>query len=577
MAPSNSGHMASERPERMSKLLDDLEQRRHLTADQREELEHRMKWMRESLEDAILSFQGVDERILLDSLMRVTGLPAASMAHADISSDAVDRVPARTAVGFHVMPLRWEQDALILAINRFPDPAEEDRLRVLLDCPVRFELATFREISESIGYFYGHGLSVFLELSGEDPSHPETSGSSPRGGDAGTGVREFVDSLLRDAVEMGATDIHFEPFGEDLRLRYRVDGVLQVIPLPRGVGTYRKAIISSLKVMAQLNVAEHRLPQDGRFSIDVGHRPYDVRMSILPSQYGETANLRILNRMPEQLGLNDLGLRDEQTDLFHRLLQHSNGMILCTGPTGSGKTTSLYTALKQLNQEDRKIITLEDPIEYKIHGITQMQVHGQIGFSFVSGLRSVLRHDPDVILVGEVRDTETASICISASMTGHLVLSTLHTNDAASAVTRLRDMGVEPYLIASSLQGVVAQRLVRRLCPVCREPHPAPPHVKRELEAYFPERTSFDSLYRARGCPECLFTGYRGRLALFEILEMTESLRALSAQDVSGARLRDAALEKGMTTLRQNGWTTALEGTTTVEEVLRVTDDIRRD
>ncbi|MBN1558168.1 MAG: type II/IV secretion system protein, partial [Lentisphaerae bacterium] len=479
-------------------------------------------------------------------------------------------VPPRVATRYNVVPLHFRDEVLTLASDRVHDVREEDHLRALLERPIEWSLCRRREVAESIKHYYGVGIQTFVE-SGMGEAR---GGTTPSEGARGTGeesrhVAGFVRHVIADAVRNDATDIHIEPYENKLRLRYRVDGVLQPVSLPRGVERYQRAVVSSIKIMAQLNIAERRLPQDGAFSLDVDEASYDIRVSILPSRHGETVNLRILNRRAEFLDLGQLGLPRRELNVVQDIIAQPHGVVLFTGATGSGKTTSLYAALAWLNQAERKIITIEDPIEYQIQGISQLQVNPVIGFTFASGLRSVLRHDPDVVLIGEIRDAETASIAVSASLTGHLVFSTLHTNDSAGALPRLIDMGVEPYLVASSVLAIIAQRLVRRVCKACREPHAIDPLVLERIRAEGePDEATF---VHGRGCPDCRFTGYNGRRALFEILVMNDELRSLVVEHAPSTRIMQLAVSQGLTTLRRYGWTLAREGITTVEEVLRVT------
>ena len=553
--------------DRLAKCLVD---RGHVTPDVMEELEHRMRWLKEPLDDLLAKDPRVPESTTLELLGEITGFPLVTMAEQRIEEEAVHAMPGRVAAHYRVMPVRLEGETLVLASARVQDVRDEDHLRMLLDHPVRWVLCLAREVEESIKHYYGVGIETFLKA-GLEENGPRGEGGVVGGeGDETRHVAEFVRHILEDAVRNGATDVHLEPFEGRLRLRYRVDGVLYPVALPRGAARHQRAMVSSVKIMAQLNIAERRLPQDGAFRFDVSEQAHDIRVSILPSRHGETVNLRILNRAAVFLDLRSLGLRDDQEAVMTDVLSLPHGIVLFTGPTGSGKTTSLYAALAWLNQTERKVITIEDPVEYQIAGITQIQVHPQIGLTFASGLRSVLRHDPDVVLIGEIRDAETASIAVSASMTGHLVLSTLHTNDSAGALPRLIDMGVEPYLVASSVQGVIAQRLVRLVCRSCKEPSIPDPR----LMACIREETGVQdevTFMQGRGCPDCRFTGYSGRRAVFEMLVMDDDLRGLVVERASSLLIMNRAVAEGLATLRRNGWRLAMDGETTVEEVLRVT------
>jgi type II secretion system protein E len=386
----------------------------------------------------------------------------------------------------------------------------------------------------------------------------------------GASIVRFVNQILTEAIELRATDVHIEPFEETLRVRYRIDGVLQEASVAPEVKQFQAAIVSRLKILSKLDIAEKRVPQDGRIKILIAGREIDVRVSVIPMLYGEAVVLRLLDRSSVLLGLDKLGMSPRDLDIMRMILERPHGIILVTGPTGSGKTTTLYAALSRINDIQRKIITIEDPIEYQLHGVNQIQVSRKAGLTFASGLRSILRHDPDVVLVGEIRDTETAEIAIQASLTGHLVFSTLHTNDAPSALTRLVDMGIEPYLVASSLEAVLAQRLVRVVCPDCKEPL-----GKNEMA---PLRQRFGeelprTLYKGRGCRQCQGTGYRGRIGIFEMMLVTDDIRSRILENASAPELRKVAANQGMRSLRDDGFRHLHEGRTTIEEILRVTKD----
>jgi general secretion pathway protein E/type IV pilus assembly protein PilB len=385
-------------------------------------------------------------------------------------------------------------------------------------------------------------------------------------------IIKFVNQVLSEAIDRRATDVHFEPFEDALRVRYRVDGVLQEANIPPEVRQFHPAIVSRLKILSHLDIAEKRLPQDGRIRLKVSGREVDVRVSVIPMLHGEAVVLRLLDRGAMLLGLEHLGMADRDREIFERILAMPHGIILVTGPTGSGKTTTLYAALSRINDVSRKIVTIEDPIEYHLRGINQIQVSSKAGLTFARGLRSILRHDPDVILVGEIRDRETAEIAVQASLTGHLVFSTLHTNDAPGALTRLVDMGIEPYLVASSLESVLAQRLVRLICKNCKETFPA--EDVEALKRQFGDEAP-DVLYWGRGCRECQGTGYRGRTGIFETMLVTGGIRGMILERTSAGEIRKTAARQGMMSLREDGWRLVRAGRTTVEEVLRVTTDER--
>jgi general secretion pathway protein E/type IV pilus assembly protein PilB len=379
-------------------------------------------------------------------------------------------------------------------------------------------------------------------------------------------VVKLVNELILEAVDQLASDIHIEPEEDDLVVRFRVDGILQLQPMPPEIQRFRAAIVSRLKIMAKMNIAEKRLPQDGRIRITVRGREVDVRVSVIPMLHGEGVVMRLLDKSRSTLSLDAVRFPQELRHSWERLIRRPHGLILVTGPTGSGKTTTLYSSLCDIRRPDIKIVTIEDPVEYNLRQISQIQVQSQIGLTFAAGLRSVLRHDPDVVLIGEIRDAETAISAIQASMTGHLVFSTVHTNDAASTFTRLIDMGIEPYLVASTLQGVLAQRLVRRLCNHCRTPW-APTASDIPADCHTPVG---QTLWKASGCRECRNTGYSGRIAIFELLLTENRTRALCMDRADASTIRENAVKQGMQTLRQNGWERVLAGQTSLDELVRV-------
>jgi len=437
-------------------------------------------------------------------------------------------------------------------------------------------LARERDILDTLNTYYADGASEeraagsevgeveYLEEDQEDVEHLRDLASEAP-------VIRLVNAWIARALEQRASDIHIEPFEKELRVRYRIDGILHDIDAPPR--NLQAALISRVQLMAKLNIAERRLPQDGRIKLRMLGREIDLRVSTLPTLYGESVVLRILDRASIVVSLDSLGFPTDTLTAFDKLINRPYGMILVTGPTGSGKTTSLYGALDKINSPDKKIITIEDPVEYQLRGVNQIHVKPQIGLTFANGLRSIVRQDPDVIMVGEIRDYETAEISVQAALTGHLVFSTLHTNDAGGAVSRLLEMGVEDYLLASSLLGIMAQRLVRTLCRHCRRP--AEVGVQREENG-----TSTNGLnaiptaaYEAQGCEECAMTGYRGRSGIFELLMVNEGARQLILKHASAEAIKNFAVSQGMRTLREDGWRKVREGTTTVAEVLRVTQD----
>ncbi len=557
------------RAEIHSRLAEGLIEGGYLDRDRMDELDHRATWLEMSLERVVLDEGVITEAGLLEMLARITGVPVMDMGKVKLERRALNTVSVKTIVAYKIMPVSIKNGVLTLAADHVWDVTDEDHLRVILGYTIDWVLCSSKEINECIKHYYGVGVETFLQLKNARDSRNGVSVKATD--DAGEDVPAFVREIIRDAIMIDATDLHIEPGENSLKVRYRIDGVLQEFPLPEGVEKYSRPIISSVKIMAQMDIAEHRIPQDGRFDIDMDKDSFDIRVSVLPMQFGETLNLRILNRQATFLDLKQLGLADAEYARLEGLITLPYGMVLFTGPTGSGKTTSLYAALEHLNSDERKIITLEDPVEYQIEGITQMQMDARIGFTFASGLRSVLRHDPDVVLIGEIRDAETADIAVSAALTGHLVFSTLHTNNSAGALTRLLDMNVEPYLVASGLDGVVAQRLLRMICPHCATRIDMDDALHEELKKFFPSLEIKPEIYQGRGCPHCRFTGYHGREPVFEIMEMDDELRAMTIQHTATTEMMRRMVDKGLTTLRHNGWGKVLEGRTTVEELLRVT------
>lgn len=494
----------------------------------------------------------------------------------DIPKDVVAKVPARFATHYRFVPIQERNGTLVVAVSDPLNAQLLDDIRLVLKQRVEAVVATPEEIERTITALFGVGADTVERILRDSESVGAVVNLDAADGGANLGddnidasIVKFVNELLSEAIRMGATDIHIEPFEEQLRVRYRIDGVLHQVPTPGTIRGFHSAIVSRLKIMANLNIAERRLPQDGKIRASLGDEHFDLRVSVLPTPHGETVGLRILNRASMFLTLEQLGFLPDDLRLFESFLRRPHGMILITGPTGSGKTTTLYAALSKLNRLEHKIITIEDPIEYQLPGITQMQVLPQIGFDFSTALRHMLRHDPDIMLVGEIRDYETAEMAIRSSLTGHLVFSTLHTNDAAGVVSRLTDMGVEPYLVASTMIASAAQRLVRCVCERCAEPYMPEPELLRQFHASAAELQDMP-FRRGKGCNACRNTGYRGRMAICEILPFTSDIREMTAQRASPGAIRRKACEAGMKTLAQAGWIRVRQGKTTIEEVLRV-------
>ena len=498
----------------------------------------------------------------------------------DIPPEIIDRVPARFVTHYGFVAIEERNGAFVVAVSDPLNPSLLDDIRLVLKKRIEAVVTTPEEITRATKELYGVGADTMERILHDDGRagsvvNLESANISADLGDDSidASIIKFVNELVLEAIQSDTTDIHIEPFEEQLRVRYRIDGILHQAPTPPSIRGFHSAIVSRIKIMANLNIAEKRLPQDGKILASFGDSQYDLRVSILPTPHGETVNIRVLSRSSMSLTLAQLGLQSADLKLFDTFITKPHGIILVTGPTGSGKTTTLYAALGKLNKLDRKIITIEDPIEYQMTGISQMQVLPRIGFDFSLGLRSMLRHDPDIMLVGEIRDYETAEMAIRSSLTGHLVLSTLHTNDAAGAVTRLIDMGVEPFLISSTMIASVAQRLVRRICAECSEEDDPDLLVLQEEFGIAPGPRPEGEFRRGRGCEHCRHTGYRGRIAIYEILPFTSEVKELTVQRATALDIKRKALKQGMRTLRASGWARVCEGGTTIEEVLRVTAD----
>jgi general secretion pathway protein E/type IV pilus assembly protein PilB len=483
--------------------------------------------------------------------------------------------PARILLRDELLPLRRVNGGGVeVATSRLFATQALDTLKTMTGLRLKPVLAPSEAIQREMKKHLGVGADTIDTLDEEAPLQvvdedaDESTDLDSAAEDAS--IIRFVNQVLRDAVDLRASDIHLEPFEDELRIRYRIDGVLQEIPVPAQIKRFQPAIVSRVKILSHLNIAEKRLPQDGRIKIRLDESEVDIRVSVIPMLHGEAVVLRLLRQSAALRGMGELGMDERSLRSFRRVLGLPHGIVLVTGPTGSGKTSTLYTALQEINDAVRKIITIEDPIEYQLKGINQIQVSEKAGLTFARGLRSILRHDPDVILVGEIRDEETAQIAVQASLTGHLVFSTLHTNDAPGALTRLVDMGVEPYLVASSLEAVLAQRLVRILCARCKEEdtRPAAQTFKTQLGLNGDTR-----IYRAVGCRDCRQTGYHGRRAIFEWMDVDHEIRRLILKNVSSDVLRQAAQRSGMRSLAEDGWRLVRLGVTTPEEVLRVTKE----
>jgi type II secretory ATPase GspE/PulE/Tfp pilus assembly ATPase PilB-like protein len=542
-----------------------------LTLDKLGEIQGRAAVTLQGVDRLLVQEAIVNETDLLKAFSEASGIPFHNIGDFRIEQEAIEKVTAKVALRHRIVPLTFQDGILKLAVSRVPNLTTVDGLRMVLDAGIEFVLCPESDVSMSLTHFYGLGAETIDQLIAEAEAMPQDEEDDDIAVQTQeTGMVRFINLIIAEAIRMDCTDIHIEPFENTLRLRYRIDGILQEIPLPKGVEKLRNAVSSAVKIMAAMDIAEHRKPHDGRIKVRCGNSDYDLRVSVLPTGWGETCCLRILSRGTIKIDLDTLGLSPYQLPKIAKLTELPHGVILMTGPTGSGKTTTLYALLARLNKTGTKIITVEDPVEYQMAGISQVQIHSKIGLTFASVLRSILRHDPDVILVGEIRDSETADIAVRSSLTGHLVLSTLHTNDAPSAVTRLTDMGVEPYLISSCVEGIVAQRLVRRVCRNCNDTYEVPESIRNEIAMTYPDRIDEAQFIHGHGCPACGFTGYRGRSAINEVMIMSDPLRAMVVAREPANIIKDLAMKEGMVTLRQDGWLRVIEGRTSVEEVLRV-------
>ncbi len=518
----------------------------------------------------------VSERDLAQALSDQLGLPLVKAADFPDVPLLEDKLSPRFLREAHVLPLAEKPEGLVLVMADPLDSYATDAIRLISGCELLPRVAEPAALESAIDRLYGQGHGALGEIveSGDKEGDEGLELDVERLKDLASEapVIRLVSQLIADAVEKRASDIHIETLEHRLQVRLRIDGVLSEIDPPPN--RFRAAIVSRIKIMAKLNIAERRLPQDGRIKLAVRGTPIDLRVSTIPTMYGEGVVMRVLDRQGVKLDFEALGITGSNLAAYAEILDQPNGVFLVTGPTGSGKTTSLYAALTRLNGPEKKILTVEDPIEYHLEGVNQIQVKPSIGLSFANVLRSILRQDPDIIMIGEIRDVETARIAIQAALTGHLVLSTLHTNDAASAITRLMDMGVEDYLLTSTLTGVAAQRLVRTLCPHCRLAEAALPELVEQLGLRRYADGQVITIYKPGGCERCNGTGYRGRMGLVEILMVSDAVRRLILRRVEAKELQRAAVELGMGTMYDDGMHKALAGITTVEEVLRVTRDV---
>lgn len=542
-------------------------------------------------EAAVLSKHGVSPNLLALATKSVeSGTPLVQLEAVNPDGDTLEKISPGFAYRSKIVPIELNGDELSVAMADVLDVVLIDEIELITDCRVIPILADEADIDEAIIRLYGRTAESLLSAGIKGPVGATETLERETIEDFGIDEKDLsqdptvihaVDQMIIDAVRMGASDIHIEPYPTQLKIRFRVDGVLEDQPQPPAY--LQSAITSRIKIMAEMDVAERRRPQDGKISRQigsVGNRQIDLRVSTVPTvatPHGESVVLRILDRQSIEFGLAELGLTEDNLELFQRMIRKPHGIILATGPTGSGKTTSLYACLKEINSPDVKIITLEDPVEYELEGINQIQVNSDIEFTFAVGLRHILRQDPDKVLVGEIRDYETAEMAVHTSLTGHLVFSTLHTNDAPGAITRLIDMDIEPYLVASTVEGIIAQRLARRVCRACCEMYA--PNMQ-ELEGLIGSGNgnhvaipSDLKIPRAVGCKECRGRGYKGRIGIFEVLLMTDELRSMTLKQSSTSEIRRLAVQMGMKGLREDGWRKVAAGLTTVDEVVRLTQE----
>jgi type II secretion system protein E len=525
--------------------------------------------------ETLLSFiaheKGVTEEIFLQDLAKALGWPFVDVAKMDVPAEARKRISTKVAFQYSVLPTQFENGQLQVAVSNPFDAAMLGAVQFDAHMPVNFALTTRAEIEKCLKKFYGVGAETLDEISKDDePLELLAEEKEITEGDQEASVIKFVNQIIWEAFKDRATDIHFEPAEDELRIRYRIDGILHQTPMPPQLKRYQASLISRIKVMSGMNIAEKRLPQDGRINVRIKGEEIDIRVSTVPTVYGESVSLRLLTRGKIFLSLDKLGFAPEEDARIREIIIKPHGILLVTGPTGSGKSTSLYAFLSTINSITKRIITIEEPVEYELKGINQIAVRADIGLTFAMGLRHILRQDPNVIMVGEIRDMETAEIAIRAALTGHLVFSTLHTNDAPSAFTRLIDMGIEPFLVASSVEAVLAQRLVRTICTKCS--------AEQKVERAYLRRIGFPEaeietarFWKGAGCEECRQLGYQGRMGIYELLFVDEDLRSLILTRAPASNIAQKAMEHGMRPLRSDGWKKVKLGKTTIEEVLRVT------
>ena len=557
---------------RLGQILVDLG---YLTEDQLWDiLEAQKQSQGEIIGQVAIRMGFVNEGQVTEALAEQWGMPVVNLAETTIPAKALELVPQTMADVYKIVPISLKDNVLTVAMADPQNLGALDDLRSMLGVEVRGAVSNAKDVDAAIARQYaGREESIEDIISKLEEDAPEGGGKkgrahdlSPDGDEAP--IRKLLNMILLLAIKDQASDIHFEPFEDEFRVRIKADGMLyELVPPPRHLAN---AIVSRIKIMSELDIAERRLPQDGRIELNVGGHQVDLRVSVLPTLFGEAVVMRVLDRTVVQLDLNKIGMDANTLTRFRSVIKRPNGIVLVTGPTGSGKTTTLYSALNELNDIETKIITTEDPIEYDIDGLIQVPVNPDIQVTFATVLRAILRHDPDTILVGEIRDFETAEVAIQSALTGHLVFSTLHTNDAPSAITRLRDMGIEPFLITATVESVLAQRLVRKICAECRTQFEPSDELLMELQLPIAQARQY-KFYYGRGCQRCNNSGYKGRCGIYELLDVTDDIRDLVSSNANVDDIRNFARGQGMTTLREAGLKLIFDGVTTIDEVVRET------
>jgi type IV pilus assembly protein PilB len=559
---------------RLGQILVDLG---YLSEDQLwDVLEEQKQSPGEILGQVALKLGLITNEQLTEALAEQWGMPVVNLAETNIPPKVVDLVPSTMAEVYKIMPISMRDGVLTVAMGDPQNLAALDDLRNFIGMEVRGAVSSPQAVEQAILKHYAAKQDSIEDVIAGLEEMPENAGLGGKQGAFDLAdeymdshpIRKLLNMVMLLAIKDQASDIHFEPFEDEFKIRVRADGVLyEMVPPPRHLAA---AIVSRVKVMANLDIAERRLPQDGRIELNVGGSPVDLRVSILPTMFGESVVMRVLDRTVVQLDLNKIGMDPSILNNFRKTIHRPHGIVLVTGPTGSGKTTTLYSALNELNDIETKVITTEDPIEYDIDGIVQVPINSEIGVTFASALRAILRHDPDIILVGEIRDYETAEIAVQSSLTGHLVFSTLHTNDAPSAITRLRDMGVPTFLITATVEAILAQRLVRKICVQCRTQFDPSDELLLELQLPIEKARQY-KFYYGKGCQRCNNSGYKGRCGIYELLDMSDDIRDMISSDASVDDMRNLARSQGMTTLRESGLKLIFDGVSTIDEVVRET------